>query len=522
MAAAVPAISSAAIQAIKDPSVQLVVRALADGVAVRNGDIGNGDQAFLTLAGLRDNRPKALEVAKAIAGPLAQQIGSHSELSAMADSLRDRILKSPTWLSMFSRLETITAPDSVPGSAAYMLLREAKARGAAIARVESAVQTTNESLATTRETLTAAIGDAAAAISEERTVRTTVNDAFAEQLRLMIAATGESFAGVQEQLTLRTNNDNALAEAINTIWARVGSNEALVQSGTKIAVNGTGSTATKFDQLQATVTGVTGDLAGALQSVAAIRQDLTVTNSNVTGLAGKWSIKIDLNGYVSGVALNSGVTPEGVKESMFIVAADVFAIGAPGKPAVVPFAIDARTGLVSINGSLIATGTVGAAQLMANSVQRGHLALKVVGGAQIDDLAVDTLKLANQSVTTMEQFNDWISGIGGGPNNAGNKYSNFDFYMAHPGDAYVIVTSQFFSQYHKDDYTKVTVTVGDQTFPYIERWGETAAAPPNVIIGKASLSRGWQTVSVRNEYAELSPVNQVVNTTSIVVFRAYK
>lgn len=499
-----------------------VLRAVADHIAVRNGDIGSGDQAYLTMGDLTGNKRNALELAKAVAPALASGGSAPGQpLADLADALRDRILRSPYWQEMFTRLQAIDAPDTVPGSPAWKLLREARERGAAIDHVQNVVQGVNESLVNVRDTLTTAIGDNAAAISSEVELRTTADTAILNSVKEFITSVGQSFAGVEQKITLRTNNENALAEAINTIWARVGANEGLIQSGEQIAVNPVGSVVTKFDQLQAVVRKQADDLGNTIESAAIIREDLKVSNTAIDGLKGKWGVKVDLDGYVAGVSLNAGVDPQGRSESMFIVLSDIFAVGAPGKPTVVPFAIDATTGLVAIDGNLVATGTISAKQLSAYSVQRDKLALKVVGGAQIDDLAVDTLKLANQSVTTMEQFNDVIYGKTPGSNN-GSKYFNSSFYMAHPGDAYIITVSQFFSNSPNADWSQVEVTCdGMAVGSGIERKASSVQAP-NVIIGKVTLSAGWKTVQVKNQWANIELDNTVVNTTSVVVFRAYK
>lgn len=413
--ASVPAISAASILAVKDPQVREVLRAIADGIAIRNGDIGGGNEAFLTIGDLKGDPKTAHAVAEALAAPIAAGIAKPSTpLGFLADQLQQSILGSAAWLAMFARLRLIDAPDSVPGSSSYMLLQEAKARGAAITVVQNVIKTTNESLASTKETLTAAIGENAAAISTEKLVRADKDTALTQQITNVVTSTAQSFAGVQNALVTKTNNDNALASAINTMWGRVGLNSALISTGTELAVNPVGSGVTKFEQLQSVVT---NPVTGLTATYAALRTDYGVINDKVTGLSGKWGVKIDLNGYVTGFGLNSGVTTGGKAESLFAIVADKFALGAPGRPDVLPFSIDAKTGLVRVDGNLLATGSVQAAGLAAYAVDRTKLALKAVGGAQIDDLAVDTLKIGRNAVTVPVH----LSGFGGAGISAGTS-----------------------------------------------------------------------------------------------------
>jgi hypothetical protein len=427
---AVPAVSQAALQSIQDPQVRQVLRAITDGLAVRNGDLGDGQEAFLTLGDLTKSGYTATAVASALATQLGNSVKQPgTPMFDLADQLVKGILGLPEWQALFTRVSLLDAPDDTPGSLANGLLREALTRGAGISDVQAKIQTESESRAEDVKTITAAlngnaaaiqeesrarvadgvataerittlaasVGDNAAAIKEETRVRVADGAATAEQINTMAVNTGKSIAGIQTSLTTKTNSDNALAEAVNTLWASVGTNGALVKSGDQIVVNNVGSVATKFDQLQATVI---NPVSGLVDKYATLRQDYTVTNSKVDGMKGTWSIKLDLNGYVSGMSLNAVSDPSGNQRSNVLFNVDTFAVGAPGHPEKVPFAIDATTGLVSIKGDLVADGSITGRQLAAVSIDRSKLALKVIGGAQIDDAAVDTLKIAGNSVTT--------------------------------------------------------------------------------------------------------------------------
>jgi len=418
--AAVPTVTSAQLQAVADPQVKAILRAMIDANAVRSGDIGNGDQAFLTREDLMDGGAKARAIAMALARPIAAAVSDpyNTDLTPLAQALEQRILASAAWQSMFTRLDLISAPDSLPGSMANLLLAEAKARGAAVTVVTSAVQKTNESLASTKLTLTTAIGNNAAAILEEKSARTTATDAIAQAQSIFIAATNKNVAGLQNDIVVKTNSDNALAQALNTLWTRIGANTALVQTGTQIVANNVGSVVTKFEQLQAVTTDPT---TGLVAKYAVMRSEYNVINDKVSGMAAKWSVKLDLNGYISGLSLNAGVTPDGKSESMFIIAADVFAIGAPGKPNSVPFAFDAQTGLLALKGSMIATGSIQATALKARSitaesgvigdlaVTNANIANAAITSAKIGDAEIGTLKIGGNAVTAMWSASGYAS-----------------------------------------------------------------------------------------------------------------
>lgn len=558
---AVPSVSAAALYSIKDVQTRDVLRAIVDGLAVRNGDVGNGDKAFLT----RDDLTQAGYTATAVASALARAIATNasapgSGMLLLADQLEQRIIASPAWQAMFTRLDLIAAPESSVGSAAWSILQEAKARvqsifeeatarsdgllaeakarGAAITTVNQAIQSNAESVARQMTSVTASLNDNAAAIKREETARVTANEASAtrmdglaagvknntalihteeqaradavsaigtridtvaakvgdnlamllteiktradavsavssridtiagyvadnaagirneEQVRVeqdtalakqintvsafvgkntaaiereeqaradavsavttqlttFIAQTANSIAGLVNDITAKTNNDNALVQAINTMWARVGLNTPLIQNGAQIVVNDIGSALTKFEQLQ-TVT--TDPATGLVAKSAALRQDLELASSLITGLNAKWGIKLDLNGYVTGVALNASKGNDGNTTSSFNVLADTFAVGAPGRPNSVPFAIDTLTGLVAIRGDLVVRRSITADALAvntitANSAVIGNAAIgsaqiqnAAIGRAHIGDASVDTLTLAGNAVTVM-------------------------------------------------------------------------------------------------------------------------
>ena len=425
MPSAVPSISSSAINAVQDPQVRGVLRAIADNFSVRNGDVGSGDDKFLTLADLRGGPTGWTKTAAAITNALAPAMTAAaktpgSDMQAFANTIVNNLMGTAAWQQMFSAIQLINAPDNVAGSAAYNLLQEAQARTTAITTVQTTVTKTADQLASSVTTLTAQINQNAAAISQAastaanatsalaslvNTLAATVagntaaitqaentaanaTSALASQVNGLSATTAQNTAAINNEANARTGSDNALANAINSIWAQVGNGQALVSSGSNVSVNYTGSTASAFQQLQATVN---DPVTGLLASYAALSQQASVTNSAITGLQGQWGVKVDLNGYVTGVSLNSGVNPAGQSQSQFIVLANTFAIGMPGKPGIVPFIVDANTGTLAISGNFIAKGSITGDSLQANSITATN---GVIGTA-----AITTLMIGDNQVT---------------------------------------------------------------------------------------------------------------------------
>ncbi|NDF50064.1 MAG: DUF1983 domain-containing protein, partial [Betaproteobacteria bacterium] len=83
-----------------------------------------------------------------------------------------------------------------------------------------------------------------------------------------------------------------------------------------------------------------------------VEQSLTATASSITGLEGKYTVKVDNYGYVSGFGLAS-TNNNGTPTAEFIILADRFSIISPGKPKIVPFIVSGDN--VVINSAFINT-----------------------------------------------------------------------------------------------------------------------------------------------------------------------
>lgn len=134
------------------------------------------------------------------------------------------------------------------------------------------------------------------------------------------------------QSILSTNN-NLAAEIsrVDTLTATVNNNNttltASVQTEQTARVNGDNALATSVNTVQTQVNGNT----------ATIQQQATTLN----GLSAQYTVKVDLNGYVTGFGLASTAI-NGVPTSSFTILADKFSIVTPGSQPVVPFAVDAQ------------------------------------------------------------------------------------------------------------------------------------------------------------------------------------
>jgi hypothetical protein len=377
----VPAIPQSALNAITDANTRQVLRAISDGIAVRNGDVGNGDNAFLTMSKIKQDTGVANQITAALAPSIANGLatGNAPAMNALANALQSSIVQSPAWQDMFKQVQLIASPETVQGSFAYDLAQAAQATGSAI--------------------------------QDATTVTAGSNDVAVLANNGIYATIGSSVSAYTLEQSYRVNKDNSLASAINTIWASIGGNTALIQDNQLAAVNATGATATKWQQVQ---TAITDPVTNLPISSATLQQNLSTATDAVTGLNAKWSVSMNLStpgkAYVAGVSLNSAVGVTGVTSSSFLVLADTFAVGSPGRPDIVPFAIDSATGLVSIRGDLVVKNSITASSMATGTItaQSGVIAQAAIG----------TLQIAGNSVTVPAS----VSGYGGGTFSGSGSY----------------------------------------------------------------------------------------------------
>lgn len=176
-----------------------------------------------------------------------------------------------------------------------------------------------------------------ASIRNELTAVSTKIDSTASSLSILSSEFGGNKSAVQNQITVLNNKDISLGQQIATVESTANGNKSSVQSHA----------------------------------------------SSINGLSAQWSIKTDVNGYVSGIGqYNSGST------SVFAVNASQFYISDPSnKTAIVPFMITNGT---TINGISVPAGTY---------IKDAYIANGSIGTAKIGIAQVDTLQIKGQAVS---------------------------------------------------------------------------------------------------------------------------
>lgn len=253
--------------------------------------------------------------------------------------------------------------------------------------------------ASARTLLAAKVDEQAAAITAEQTARANADEAIATSVTTLAAtASAKNRTYYQDEaptvglvsgdLWFDTNDGNKAYRWDGSAWGettdtRIATNTAAIQTEATVRANSDMALASEITTLQASV----GDNTAAIQTEASTRA------SETGSLFAKYTVKVDLNGYVSGFGLAS-TNNDGVPTSEFTIVADRFSI-APvqtdnsandGSP------FFHRTTPTTINGVTVPAGTY---------MKAAYIHDATVTNAKIADLAVDNAKIANLSASKL-------------------------------------------------------------------------------------------------------------------------
>ena len=152
-------------------------------------------------------------------------------------------------------------------------------------------------------------------------------------------------------------------------------------------------------------------------SVAGNTSSIQTQATSIDGLNAQYTVKVDAGGQVAGFGLASEPSAAGPNTSNFVVLADKFAVGAPGKTNQFPFVIDTTTNTVAINGALAVTGSISGNAMAADSVTTDKIAANAVTVSEIAANAVTADKI---NVTNLAAINSNLGAISAGSLNIGS------------------------------------------------------------------------------------------------------
>lgn len=202
---------------------------------------------------------------------------------------------------------------------------------------------------------------------------------------------GSVNARISETRAEIINETDALAQEITTISASTVANAAAIQTEATARADGDAANALLINQVQTRLD--SGDY-------AAVKEESSATASAVDGIEAKYSVKTDVNGYVSGFGLISTAN-NATPFSQFIFKADQFGFGAPGLDSAYPFVIQATA--TTVNGVAVPAGVY----IDAAYIKNGSITSAKIGNAAIDNAKIANLDAGK--ITTGELSADRIA-----------------------------------------------------------------------------------------------------------------
>lgn len=147
---------------------------------------------------------------------------------------------------------------------------------------------------------------------------------------------------------------------------------------------------------------------------------------SINGLEAQYTVKVDVNGKVAGYGL--ATTPKnGTPESKFIVNADRFGIGAPGKADVFPFTVDTQQNRVGVNGELVVNGKAIIDRLNVGDIDGNKIRVNSIGASRIVAGSIDSREIRvaginadRLNVNHLSAISSDLGDIRGGNMNIGN------------------------------------------------------------------------------------------------------
>ena len=185
--------------------------------------------------------------------------------------------------------------------------------------------------------------------------------------------------------------------------------------------------------VQTTLTKATGDIKSLGERIATVQSTaegnkatVQAHSRSINGLEAQYTVKVDVNGKVAGYGL--ATTPKnGTPESKFIVNADRFGIGAPGKADVFPFTVDTQQNRVGVNGELVVNGKAIIDRLNVGDIDGNKIRVNSIGASRIVAGSIDSREIRagginadRLNVNHLSAISSDLGDIRGGNLNIGN------------------------------------------------------------------------------------------------------
>lgn len=390
-------------------------------LARTNGDLAEAAQRETFAAQIRGNYT-GTDLAQLSSGLLFSERQTRASqttaLSQRTDALEATVNNPVTGVNATSSLVTTLNTEVFPNG---------NTSASRIDSLESTVNNATTGVAATADIVsvlkTEVFPNGTASASRIDSLESTVNNSITG-----VAATATIVDSLKTEVfpngTASASRIDGLESTVNNATTGVAATAAIVDSlKTEVFPNGTAA-ASRIDGLEATVnnetTGVqaTASLVGLLRAevfpngtaqasyidqvnaavgtnAAAIQTEATARAAADGTLFGRYTVKVDLNGYVSGFGL-AATDNNGTPTSEFIIRADRFSIAAPGQTAIIPFIVQASA--TTLNGVAVPAGVY----MDAAFIKNGTITSVKIGNGEIDDAKIANLNAAKITAGSLD------------------------------------------------------------------------------------------------------------------------
>lgn len=362
----------------------------------------------------------------------SEQVARSTADSAMAANITTLVSRvGATEAAITTEQSTRATADTATAASIATLQSKVNTNTSAITTEQTTRSTADSALASDITALKTRTTNAESAILNEQSTRATADSANATSISALTTRVGTTESAIASEQSARSSADSALTSSINSLLSRVGSAESAISSeqSTRASadsaaatnlnnlaarLNSGGETFNKISALNTSVNNVSVSLSGKAESSTVNQLSTTVNGhtstieqntASINGVTAKYTVKTNVNGHIAGFGLLSEPNSAGVTTSAFIVSADKFAVVMPGYEnyGSYPFTIGQVNGVTKT----------------------------IISSAVIGDLAVNTLKIADDSVTMHESRGIFASGYMSG-------LSSFSVWMEYPGQITII------------------------------------------------------------------------------------
>ena len=246
-----------------------------------------------------------------------------------------------------------------------------------------------DSISTTITQIQSNVANNSAAITTEAGVRATADTSLAGQITTLTATVNTNNtnlqASIQSEAVVRASQDSALAADISTVSTKADNNASAITQEASTRAGADTAIANDVTTLTATVNGHTTSISTQATAI-----------STLNGyMAARYSVTLDVNGYVSGLSLLNAGSGTG---SQFKILADRFVISYPGYSDKQAFVL--AGGQIKFDGSIIASGTISASSIITNTINAlGTVTVGYLSDNSDINAAKFLIDLANKTIT---------------------------------------------------------------------------------------------------------------------------